>query len=112
MKLEGKIYTVAKKDIMLYPISYLAFKLSKALKDERTTQTIRKWEVNGVIPPSIFRIGTKRLYSAEQVETICRVAKECNIRQGSSASLSEFSNKIFVELKKVNDKLKKEYKIK
>lgn len=101
----GKEYTINGKKLTLYPISVLAKELSEALGDERTTQTIRKWEVQGIIPPAIFRTGQKRLYAKEQIETICRIAKECNIRQGVSMSLTNFSVRVFEELKEVNKKL-------
>ena len=42
---EGKRNTQSGgKKMTLYPISYLAKRLSEELGDERTTQTIRKWE--------------------------------------------------------------------
>lgn len=101
----GKKYNINGKELTLYPISVLAKRLSKALGDERTTQTIRKWEKNGVIPPAIFRVGQKRLYAKEQMEVICRVAKECGIRQGVAISLTNFSVRVFEEMKEVNNKL-------
>ena len=83
MSPKGKVLNINGRDITLYPISVLAQRLTKALKDERTTQTLRKWEVKGVIPPAIFRAGQKRLYAKEQIDCICKIAKECNIRQVS-----------------------------
>lgn len=94
--------TVNGKELTLYPISVLADRLSMTLESPRTTQTIRKWELNGVIPPAIFRVGNKRLYTMEQIDCICRVAEECDIRQGASLGLTQFSLKLFEELRKVN----------
>lgn len=102
---EGKKYTFNGKQVTLYPISVLAKNLSEALGDERTTQTIRKWEVQGIIPPAIFRAGQKRLYTREQIDAICKIAKECNIRQGVSLSLTSFSVRVYAELKEINKKL-------
>lgn len=102
---EGKEYNINGNKLTLYPISVLATKLSEALGDERTTQTIRKWEVQGIIPPAIFRVGQKRLYAQEQIDCICRIAKECNIRQGVSLSLTNFSVRLFQEMKIINRKL-------
>lgn len=101
---EGKEYTFNGKKLMLYPISVLAEKLSEALGDGRTTQTIRKWEVNKVIPPAIFRVGQKRLYTMEQIETICKVAKECGIKQGYSLALTNFSVRVWEEMRLLNRK--------
>lgn len=102
---EGKEYNINGKKHMLYPISVLAKSLSDALGDERTTQTIRKWEVQGIIPPAIFRVGQKRLYAQEQIDIICNIAKECNIRQGVSLSLTNFSVRVFEEMRAINRKL-------
>lgn len=104
---QGKVYKIKGKDITLYPISVLAERLSKAIKEPRTTQTIRKWELakNGVLPPAIFRVKGKRLYAEEQIETICRVAKECKIKQGSATAMINFSERVKEELIKVNKKL-------
>lgn len=101
---DGKLYKINEKDVKLFPISILAQKLGKALKDSRTTQTIRKWEVKGVIPPAIFRNGQKRLYSMEQIDCICRVAKEENIRQGYSLSMTQFSLRVWEEMRIINRK--------
>jgi DNA-binding transcriptional MerR regulator len=102
---EGKEHVVNGKKIMLYPISVLAERLSKALGDERTTQTIRKWETNKIIPPATFRNGDKRLYAKEQIDVICKIAKECGIKQGYSLSLTNFSVRVWEEMRKVNRKL-------
>jgi hypothetical protein len=105
ISMEGKEYNINGKTLTLFPISALAKNLSEALGDERTTQTIRKWEVQGIIPPAIFRVGQKRLYAKEQIDIICKIAKECNIRQGVSLSLTNFSVKVFEEMRIINRKL-------
>ena len=102
---EGKEYTIRGKKMTLYPISYLAKRLSEELGDERTTQTIRKWERAGVIPPAIFRVGGKRLYHKKQVDVICKCAKEAGIRQGVSLALTDFSVKVWEQMREVNKKL-------
>jgi DNA-binding transcriptional MerR regulator len=102
---KGKTYNINGKDMTLYPISVLAKSLSEAIGDERTTQTVRKWEVQGIIPPAIFRVGQKRLYAREQIDAICKIAKDCNIRQGVSLTLTNFSVRVYQELKIVNKKL-------
>ena len=102
---DGKVYKVKGKEVVLYPISTLAEKLGKALKDTRTTQTVRKWETKGILPPATFRVVGKRLYAEEQIKAICRVAKECKIKQGSSLALTNFSERVREELREVNKKL-------
>lgn len=100
--IEGKDYIIKGIGrIKLYPIA----KLSQALTDAdipRDTQTIRKWEVKGVVPKAIFRSGQKRLFSKEQIECIVRVAVECNIKRGSSIQNTEFIQRVWEELDKIN----------
>lgn len=103
---KGKAYKVGNKTIELYPIGLLASRLTEELGEPRSTQTIRKWEENGVLPPSIFWDKGRRLYSMEQIETICRVAKECKIRQGCKVTLGKFAVQVKEELREVNRKLK------
>lgn len=103
---QGKEYNINGQHVMLYPISVLAKELSEALGDVRTTQTIRKWENNKVIPPAIFRVGDKRLYSMEQIQAICKVAKECGIKRGHALALTNFSSLVWEELRVINKKYK------
>ena len=85
--------------VELYPISVLAEELG------RTSQTIRKWEVAGILPNSIFKDKNgRRMYSKEQIETIVRVAEECNIRQGYSVSNTSFPSKVYEALEELNKK--------
>lgn len=105
LKAEGKEYTIKGKKMTLYPISYLAKQLSDELGDERTTQTIRKWERAGVIPPAIFRVGGKRLYHKKQIEIICKCAKDAGIRQGVSLAMTDFSVKVWEQMRELNKKL-------
>lgn len=101
----GKVYKVKGQDVVLYPISVLAERLSKTLKQTRSTQTIRKWEAKGILPPATFRVKDKRLYSDEQIDAICRVAKKCKLRQGSPIELTDFIETVREELRKVNKEL-------
>lgn len=103
LKEEGKVYRIKDEQLVLYPIAKLVSELEKA-GYPRDAQTIRKWETSGVTPPCLFRFGGKRLYSKEQIETYCRVAEECNIRQGFSIAMTDFSSRIWEELDMVNAK--------
>lgn len=101
----GRPFKVKGKKVLLYPISTLASELTRVLKENRTTQTIRKWEVKGVLPNATFRFKGKRFYAEEQIRTICKVAKECNIKQGASLTLTNFSIRVKEELAEVNKEL-------
>lgn len=70
----------------------------------RTSQTIRKWEVGGIIPPTPFRQNGKRLYSKEHIDAIVKCAEKIRIKQGSSSAVyTTFSKKLYEEFEKVND---------
>lgn len=69
----------------------------------RTSQTIRKWEVGGVIPPTPFKQKGKRLYSKEHIDVIVKCAESSHIMQGSQVSQTAFSKKLYREFQKVND---------
>lgn len=85
--------TVNGKSMDLYYIQTLAEALG------RTSQTVRKWEVAGIIPKTIFKdkLG-RRLYSVEQINIIVRTAEECKINQGKPISHTGFSKKIHAKL--------------
>lgn len=100
----GKVYRVKGKELRLYPIGKLVSELGKS-GYYRDAQTIRKWEVAGVIPQTPFRFGGKRLYAMEQIEAICQIAKECDIRQGVAIGKTDFSERVFEELREVNKNL-------
>lgn len=101
LKETGKVYKVGGQEIVLYPIAKLVSELEKA-GYPRDAQTIRKWENSGVTPEAVFRVGNKRLYSKAQIDAYCRVAIECNIRQGYSIAMTDFSSRIWEELAEVN----------
>jgi DNA-binding transcriptional MerR regulator len=104
LNIDGKCYDIpGLGNIKLFPIA----KLSQAMTDAdipRDTQTLRKWELAGILPKAIFRKGHKRLYSAEQIKCIVRIAKECNIRRGFSIEQTDFVTKVAEELGTLNKK--------
>ena len=70
----------------------------------RTPQTIRKWEVGGIIPPTPFKQKGKRLYSKEHIDAIVKCAESVKIKQGCSSSVyTTFSRRLHKEFMKVND---------
>lgn len=103
----GKEYKVGSSMKTLYPIGVLATKLSEELGEPRSTQTIRKWEEDGVLPRCILWDNGRRLYAMEQIDAICKVAKECKIRQGCKVTLGKFATQVKEELRIVNRELKK-----
>lgn len=105
---EGTTYSFGGKSITCYPISYLSQQLEKYLGEPRTPQTIRKWEKNEIIPKPIFTTNGCRLYTAEQVEIICRNARDSGIKRGSGDGMTEFSVRVWAELRE-NYKKTKEY---
>ena len=85
--------------VELYPICVLAEELG------RTSQTVTKWEVAGILSKPTFRDKNgRRMYSREQIDTIVRIAEECNIRQGYSVSNTSFPSKVHEALAEVNKK--------
>lgn len=73
----------------------------------RTTNTIRKWEIAGIIPDPCFQDAYgRRLYSQEQIDAIVRCAERAKITQGLSIANTSFSQWCHKEL----DALKEKYK--
>lgn len=73
----------------------------------RSTNTIRKWEIGGIIPDPCFKDSLgRRLYSQEQIDTIVRCAEKSKIRQGASIAKTSFTQRCYREL----EQLKKKYK--
>lgn len=103
LKETGKTYKVAGQDVILYPIAKLVTELER-IGYPRDSQTIRKWEASGITPPSLFRVGNKRLYSKEQIDLYCRIAQECDIRQGFRIAHTDFSARIWEEMTELNKK--------
>ena len=83
----------------LYPISTLAEALG------RTSATVRKWEVAGIIPDCLFRgpMG-RRLYTEEQIRVIVECAEKSNVRTGYSIANTNFTPRVVEALKEVNQK--------
>lgn len=73
----------------LYNIGTLAEALG------RTSQTIRKWEVGGIIPPTPFKQNGQRLYSKEHIEALVKSAEKSKIKQGSNISKTAFTKRAF-----------------
>lgn len=73
----------------------------------RTTNTVRKWEIAGVIPDPCFQDSYgRRLYSQEQIDVIVKCAERAKIKQGSSIANTSFSHWCHKELGALRDKYK------
>lgn len=82
----------------LYNIGTLAEELG------RTVQTIRKWEIGGVIPETPFKQNGRRLYSREHMDAIISCAERAKIRQGSSSThQTSFTKWVYKEFQRIND---------
>lgn len=94
-----QVVTVNGEEIELFYIDSLACELG------RTPQTIRKWEVSGILPKPIFRDKNgRRLYSREQIEAIVDCAERSNVRIGYSIANTNFSNRVYKALEEINKK--------
>ena len=73
----------------LYSISVLANALGRA------TQTIRKWEVSGILPKTPFKDKQgNRLYSIAQINSIVKSAERSRLQQGKKMSGLKFSESL------------------
>jgi len=95
-----KIYEIKGREVEMYSIGELAKELG------RESQTIRKWEQGGIIPPTRFRDRTnKRLYPLEIVEGLKQISEEEDITQGVSFKTTDFREKAFKLFRKVEKEL-------
>lgn len=73
----------------------------------RTTYTIRKWEISGVIPDPLFQDSLgRRLYTQEQIDVIEKAAERAQIKQGLSIANTSFSVWCHKALKELQEKYK------
>lgn len=94
-----QVVKIGDEEVELYYINALASALG------RTSQTIRKWEIAGIIPDAIFRDKNgRRLYTKEQIEIMVRIAEECKITQGKSVAGTGFTKKVYKALEEHNKK--------
>ncbi len=68
----------------------------------RTSQTVRKWEISGVIPPTPFKQGSKRMYSKEHIDCLVRNVEKYHVTMGMKISKA-FSKRVYDEFQKIND---------
>lgn len=73
----------------------------------RTAQTIRRWEVAGIIPPTPFKQGNRRLYSQEHLDSLVRNAEKYRVTMGIRISKA-FTKRLIKEFQEINDYFFKE----
>lgn len=99
MGLRSQTAIIKGEELELFYIDTLASELG------RTPQTIRKWEVSGILPRPIFKDSMgRRLYSQEQIDVIVACAEKSNVRQGYSVANTNFSVRVHEALKELNKK--------
>jgi len=90
--------------MLVYPVSFLAQQMG------RSTDTIRLWERDGVIPSSYIRAQNGwRYYTRAEIDILVRVAGEEGIRQGRSHKYTNFSKRVTEELDNYWEQQQKEY---
>lgn len=94
-----QVFNFNGEEVELFYIDRLATELG------RTPQTVRKWEVSGILPKPIFKdkLG-RRLYSQEQIDAIVECAERSNVRIGYSIANTNFSVRVHEALQKINNK--------
>jgi len=77
---------------------------------ERDSQTIRKWEYKGVLPPTVFKRRTGvRIYPEAQVFCVKKLIKKFKLQQGKpipeefKIAVAEASREITAEILKGGD---------
>lgn len=95
----SKTIEINGEEVELFYIGTLAEALG------RTPQTIRKWEIAGILPDTLFRdkLG-RRMYSAEQIKAIVECAERSNVRPSYSIANTNFSPRVYKALDEINKK--------
>lgn len=71
----------------------------------RTSQTIRKWEIAGVIPKTPFKSEGRRLYAKEQIEILVECAEKAHISTGKKISQTTFTANVDKKWKELFNKI-------
>ena len=71
----------------------------------RKAQTLRKWELAGVIPRTPFRDKTnKRLYLKEHIDDVASCLESCGVVQGRNIDNTSFKPKVYKLFNEINKK--------
>lgn len=106
--LTGKVFTVRGAEVELFTIGQVAQALN------RSAQTIRGWEKDGVIPAATFTKpgaggdvrGRRRLYSRQQVEALVTAAEATKILHDTTRRIgsTSFTDRVFAAFKELAGK--------
>ena len=69
----------------------------------RTAQTLRKWEVSGVLPPTPFKVQGKRMYSKEHIDAIVECAESSKLKNGTAIKDTAFSKHLYQRFEALNE---------
>lgn len=73
----------------------------------RSSQTVRQWEISGILPDPMFRDkNNRRLYTQEQIDVIVECAEKAKISRGRPINSSTFSTNCYKRL----EELKRKYR--
>ena len=71
----------------------------------RKAQTLRKWELAGIIPNTPFRDRTnKRLYLQEHIDAVVECIESCKLVQGKNIADTSFKKKVYKRFNDINRK--------
>lgn len=85
--------------VQLFSIGTLAWFLG------RSPQTIRQWEIGGIIPKTPFKNARgARLYTQEQIDAIVKYAEKSKIKTGSRICETKFTENTFKAFRELNIK--------
>ena len=71
----------------------------------RTSQTVRNWEYDGIIPEALRDPTGRRVYTLEHVEAIVKAANDCKIERGTSLRESGFPQAVRKAFAQINENL-------
>ena len=94
-----EVMTVKGKKVTFYSIGEFAAEI------DRDSQTIRKWEYKGVLPPTAFKRRTGvRIYPEEMVKQVKKLCKKYKLQQGKVIP-EGFKRDVAVACKEVTDRI-------
>lgn len=67
----------------------------------RTAQTLRKWEVGGIIPLTPFKLHGRRMYSTEHIDALVDCAERSHIRPGVRIQDTAFSAHMYQKYEEI-----------
>lgn len=96
----GRPWQVGDRRLLLYPLKELvhAFQIANI---PRTQQQLIKWEIDGILPETPFKIGRQRFYTENQIRTIVDIALETGLRPRIHVGKTSFKEQVHHELERI-----------